>query len=90
VLVESLILLTLALVLAICRWATIAPLMDGIDLSSVAEGMEMIGVAPVIYRHGRSTISSPPTCWCSYWDWPRVCIRHGASRHVPVEALTRI
>jgi ABC-type lipoprotein release transport system permease subunit len=50
VLVESLILLVLALAFGnLSAWATIAALADGIDLSAVAEGMEMVGVAPVIY-----------------------------------------
>jgi ABC-type lipoprotein release transport system permease subunit len=50
VLVESLILLVLALAIGnLSAWATIASLKGGIDLSAVAEGMELIGVAPVIY-----------------------------------------
>jgi len=92
VLVESLILLTLALVLGnLAAWATIAPLMDGIDLSSVAEGMEMIGVAPVIYPAwsvndlvaANLLVFVLGLAASLYPAWR-------ASRHVPVEALTRI
>jgi ABC-type lipoprotein release transport system permease subunit len=92
VLVESLILLVLALVLGnLAAWATIASLMGGIDLSRVAEGMEMIGVAPVIYPAwsvndliaANLLVFVLGLAASLYPAWR-------ASRHVPVEALTRI
>jgi len=92
VLVESLILLALALALGnLAAWATIAPLMGGIDLTSVAEGMELIGVAPVIYPAwsindlvaANLLVFVLGLTASLYPAWR-------ASRHVPVEALTRI
>ncbi len=91
VLVESLILLLLALVLGnLAAWATIASLMGGIDLSSVAEGMELVGVAPVIYpawAPGDMLVANALVFVLGlaaslYPAWR-------ASRQVPVEAITR-
>jgi ABC-type lipoprotein release transport system permease subunit len=91
VLVESLILLVLALVLGnLAAWATIAALKDGIDLSAVAEGMEMIGVAPVIYPAWAASdllaanllVFVLGLAASLYPAWR-------ASRYVPVEAITR-
>jgi len=92
VLMESLILLALALALGnLSAWATIASLKGGIDLSSVAEGMELMGVAPVIYpawSAGDLAIANLLVFVLGlaaslYPAWR-------ASRHVPVEALTRV
>ena len=91
-LVESLILLLLALLLGnLAAWATIASLMGGIDLSSVAEGMELIGVAPVIYpawsvndlMAANLLVFVLGLAASLYPAWR-------ASRQVPVEALARI
>ncbi len=50
VLVESLFLLVLGLLLGnLLAIATIIPLKDGIDVSSVAQGMEMMGASSVLY-----------------------------------------
>ena len=50
VVIESLLLLSLGLALgsALC-WLSVQPLEDGIDMSIVGEGMEMWGVASVLY-----------------------------------------
>ena len=92
VLVESLILLLLALLLGnLAAWATIASLKGGIDLSSVAEGMELVGVAPVIYPTWASgdmlaanaLVFVLGLAASLYPAWR-------ASRQVPVEAITRV
>jgi ABC-type lipoprotein release transport system permease subunit len=92
VLVESLILLLLALVLGnLLSAATLAALRDGIDLSAVAEGMELVGVAPVIYPAWRAAdlvianlfVVLLGLAASLYPAWR-------ASRQVPVEALTRV
>jgi ABC-type antimicrobial peptide transport system permease subunit len=92
VLVESLILLSFALLLGnLAAWATIGSLMGGIDLSSVAEGMELVGIAPVIYPSwsvndlvaANLLVFVLGLAASVYPAWL-------ASRHVPVEALTRI
>lgn len=91
VLLESLILLALALALGnLAAWATIVALGGGIDLSGVAEGLEMVGVAPVIYpaRSPGDVLVANLLVFVLglaaslYPAWR-------ASRHVPVEAITR-
>jgi ABC-type lipoprotein release transport system permease subunit len=91
VLVESLILLVLALLLGnIAAWASVASLHGGIDLSRFAEGLQLVGVSPVIYP----TLAAGDVLLANvvvmvlgvlaslYPAWR-------ASRYVPVEALTR-
>ncbi len=91
VLVESLILLLLALLLGnLAAWATIASLMGGIDLSSVAQGMELMGIAPVIYPAwalgdmlaANVLVFVLGLAASLYPAWR-------AARQVPVEAITR-
>jgi ABC-type lipoprotein release transport system permease subunit len=91
VLVESLILLGLALAAGnVLAWATVAALEGGIDLSAVAEGMEMIGVAPVIYpawsagdlAAANLLVFVLGLAASLYPAWR-------AARHVPVEAIMR-
>jgi ABC-type lipoprotein release transport system permease subunit len=92
VLVESLILLLLALTLGnLLAWATIASLKGGIDLSAVAEGMELMGIAPMIYPAwapadmiaANALVFVLGLAASLYPAWR-------ASRHVPVEAITRV
>lgn len=92
VLVESLILLALALVAGnLLAAATVYALRDGIDLSAVAEGMEMMGVAPVIYPAWSTgdmvaanlLVFVLGLSASLYPAWR-------AARHVPVEAITRV
>jgi ABC-type lipoprotein release transport system permease subunit len=92
VLVESLVLLWLALVLGnLLAWVTIASLKGGIDLTSVAEGMELVGVAPVIYPAwavgdlvaANLLVFVLGLAASLYPAWR-------AARHVPVEAITRV
>jgi ABC-type lipoprotein release transport system permease subunit len=50
ILMESLLLLMIGLVLGnIIAVGTVIPLQDGIDISVVAEGMEMMGTSSVLY-----------------------------------------
>jgi len=91
VLVESLILLALALVLGnVAAWANVASLKGGIDLSRFAEGLELVGVSPVIYpilAAGDIVVANIVVIVLGvlaslYPAWR-------ASRYVPVEAITR-
>jgi ABC-type lipoprotein release transport system permease subunit len=91
VLIESLILLAIALALGNgAAWATIASLAEGIDLSAVAEGMELVGVAPIIYPAWSAVDLTAANVFVLvlgmaaslYPAWR-------ASRHVPIEAITR-
>jgi ABC-type lipoprotein release transport system permease subunit len=92
VLVESLILLALALLLGnLSAWATIASLKDGIDLSAVAEGMEMVGVAPIIYpAWSRTDLLASNLIVFVLGLAASLYPAWRAARHVPVEALTRV
>ncbi|MFQ6005007.1 MAG: ABC transporter permease, partial [Woeseia sp.] len=50
VVVESLLLLVIGLALGnVFAWMTIEPLKDGIDISGVAQGMEMMGASSILY-----------------------------------------
>ncbi|MDH5487495.1 MAG: ABC transporter permease [Gammaproteobacteria bacterium] len=92
VLVESLILLALALAAGnLLAAATVYALRDGIDLTSVAEGMELVGVAPIIYpawsagdlAAANLLVFVLGLAASLYPAWR-------AARHVPVEAITRV
>jgi ABC-type lipoprotein release transport system permease subunit len=91
VLVESLILLALALVLGnVTAWASVTALKGGIDLSMFAEGLEMVGISPVIFptlAGGDVLVANVVVIVLGvlaslYPAWR-------ASRYVPVEAITR-
>ena len=92
VLVESLILLVIALVIGnLGALATVHALRDGLDLSAFAQGMEYFGVSPIIYPAlsvGDLTIANTLVAGLGllaslYPAWR-------AARHVPIEALTRV
>jgi ABC-type lipoprotein release transport system permease subunit len=91
VLVESLILLVLALVLGnVAAWTSVISLKGGIDLSMFAEGLQLVGISPVIFptlASGDVLIANVVVIVLGvlaslYPAWR-------ASRYVPVEALTR-
>lgn len=91
VLLESLILLVFALSLGnAAAWGTLRALEDGIDLSAFAEGLEMVGVSPVIYPALSLTdvtianllVFVLGLAASLYPAWR-------AARYVPVEAITR-
>jgi len=92
VLVESLILLAIALLIGnLGALATVHALRDGLDLSAFAQGMEYFGVSPIIYpalSAGDLTIANTLVAGLGllaslYPAWR-------AARHVPIEALTRV
>ncbi len=91
VLIESLILLGIGLILGnALGWLNVYWLKDGIDLSAFAEGLELVGVSPVIYPALAATdvvtanllVVVLGIAASLYPAWR-------ASRHVPVEAITR-
>jgi len=91
VLVESLILLLLALILGnLASWASVAGLRGGIDLSAFSEGFEMVGVSPVIYPAlAAGDITTANVIVVVLGVLASLYPAWRASRYVPVEAITR-
>jgi ABC-type lipoprotein release transport system permease subunit len=91
VLAESLILLALALTIGnVAAWGTIRSLKGGIDLSAVAEGMELIGVAPVIYpAWSAGDLMAANVLVFVLGVLASLYPAWRAARHVPIEAITR-
>jgi ABC-type lipoprotein release transport system permease subunit len=91
VLVESLILLGLALALGnLASWASVAALEDGIDLSMFAEGFELVGMSPVIYPAlAAGDISAANLIVAGLGVLASLYPAWRAARYVPVEAITR-
>lgn len=92
VLLESLMMLAISLVLGnLTAWMSVASLRDGIDLSRFAQGLELVGVSPVIYPAlslsdvtvANIIVVVLGVAASFYPAWR-------ASRYVPVQALTRI
>ena len=92
IVVESLLLLVIGLALGNAfAWMTVVPLKDGIDISGVAEGMEMMGASSVLYPDlqirdvimanivvlALGFLASLSPAW-------------RASRYQPVEAITKV
>ncbi len=91
VLVESLMLLMLALLLGnLASWASVASLRGGIDLSAFSEGLEMMGVSPVIYPAlAAGDITTANVIVVVLGVLASLYPAWRASRYVPVEAITR-
>jgi len=91
VLVESLILLAIALLLGnLVSWASVVGLKGGIDLSMFAEGLEMVGVSPVIYPAlAASDMTAANVIVIVLGVLASLYPAWRASRYVPVEAITR-
>ena len=92
IIVESIMLLVLGLAIGnTLAFASIAPLRDGIDISIVAEGMEMFGAASILY---------PELEWKDVVTANIVVLTLGflaslspawrASRYDPIEAITKV
>ena len=92
IVLESLLLLVIGLALGNAfAWMTVVPLKDGIDISAVAEGMEMMGASSVLYPDlqirdvimanivvlALGFLASLSPAW-------------RASRYQPVEAITKV
>lgn len=92
VLIESLMLLVVGLVLGnAAAWATVASLKGGIDLSAFAEGLEMVGVSPVIYPAlAGSDMAAANIIVMTLGVLASLYPAWRASRYVPVEAITRV
>ena len=92
IIIESMMLLAVGLVIGdVLAWASIQPLASGIDISVVAEGMEMMGASSVLY----------PKLYLSDMILANVVVlilgflaslspAWRASRYEPVEAITKV
>jgi ABC-type lipoprotein release transport system permease subunit len=91
VLVESLILLVIGLMLGnLAAWASVTGLKGGIDLSAFAQGLELVGVSPVIYPAlAANDIAVANVIVVTLGVLASLYPAWRASRYVPVEAITR-
>ena len=92
IIIESMLLLVIGLAIGnLLSWVSIIPLQDGIDISFVSEGMEMMGAASVLY----------PSLYLSDMILANVVVlllgflaslspAWRASRYEPVEAITKV
>ncbi|MEM6514396.1 MAG: FtsX-like permease family protein [Pseudomonadota bacterium] len=92
IMLESMMLLIIGLVIGnLVAWLTIRPLEAGIDLSVVAEGMEMMGVASVVYpdlRREDVILANVVVLVLGFLASLSPAWR--ASRYDPVEALRKV
>lgn len=92
ILIESMLLLTLGLVVGnALAWATVVPLEDGIDISIVAEGMEMWGASSMLYpRLYASDMLLATGVVLLLGFLASLAPAWRASRYKPVEAITKV
>ena len=92
IIIESMLLLLVGLVVGnVLAWATIQPLRGGIDISIVAEGMEMMGAASVLYPRlylGDMILANVIVLSLGFLASLSPAWR--ASRYEPVEAITKV
>ncbi len=92
IMLESMMLLVIGLAIGnVVAWLTIRPLESGIDLSIVAEGMEMMGVASVVYpdlRQEDVILANVVVLVLGFLASLSPAWR--ASRYDPVEALRKV
>ncbi|MGB5624879.1 MAG: FtsX-like permease family protein [Woeseiaceae bacterium] len=92
IIIESMLLLAVGLAIGnVLAWATIQPLRGGIDISVVAEGMEMMGAASVLYpRLYVSDMILANVIVLSLGFLASLSPAWRASRYEPVEAITKV
>ena len=92
ILIESMLLLSVGLVIGdVLAWATIQPLRGGIDISMVADGMEMMGAASVLYpRLYVSDMILANAIVLILGFLASLSPAWRASRYEPVEAITKV
>jgi ABC-type lipoprotein release transport system permease subunit len=92
ILIESMLLLSVGLVIGnLLAWSTIQPLRGGIDISAVADGMEMMGAASVLYpRLYLSDMILANVIVLTLGFLASLSPAWRASRYEPVEAITKV
>lgn len=92
VIVESLLLLTIGLILGnALAWLTVEPLKDGIDISIVAEGMAMMGASSILYPELEiADVVTANVVVLFLGFLASLSPAWRASRYQPVEAITKV
>ena len=92
IIVESLLLLVFGLILGnVLAWASIVPLQDGIDISAVAQGMEMFGASSVLYPELElKDVITANVIVLVLGFFASLSPAWRASRYEPIEAITKI
>jgi ABC-type lipoprotein release transport system permease subunit len=92
IIVESALLLVLGLTLGnVLAWASIVPLADGIDISIVAQGMEMFGAASMLYPElNLSDVITANVVVLVLGFLASLSPAWRASRYEPIEAITKV
>jgi ABC-type lipoprotein release transport system permease subunit len=92
ILVESSLLLIMGLVLGnALAWASVVPLQDGIDISAVAQGMEMFGASSVLYPELElKDIVTANIVVLVLGFLASLSPAWRASRYEPIEAITKV
>jgi ABC-type lipoprotein release transport system permease subunit len=92
IIVESLLLLVIGLILGnTLAWASVVPLKDGIDISAVAQGMEMFGASSILYPEQtlQDTITANVVVLVLGF-FASLSPAWRASRYEPIEAITKV
>ena len=92
IIVESALLLVMGLILGnALAWASVVPLKDGIDISAVAQGMEMFGASSVLYPELelQDTITANVVVLVLGF-FASLSPAWRASRYEPIEAITKV
>ena len=92
IIIESMLLLVFGLAIGnFLAWASIEPLKGGIDISIVAEGMEMMGAAAVLYPQLRlEDVILANVVVLVLGFFASLSPAWRASRYQPVEAITKV
>jgi ABC-type lipoprotein release transport system permease subunit len=92
IIVESLLLLVFGLILGnVLAWASVVPLQDGIDISAVAQGMEMFGASSVLYPELElKDMITANVVVLVLGFFASLSPAWRASRYEPIEAITKI
>jgi ABC-type lipoprotein release transport system permease subunit len=92
IIIESMMLLAVGLLIGdLLAWATIKPLEGGIDISAVAQGMEMFGASSVLYPNlniDDVVLANVVVMILGFLASLSPAWR--ASRYEPVEAITKV
>jgi ABC-type lipoprotein release transport system permease subunit len=92
VIVESLMLLLIGLLIGnLLAWATVEPLSGGIDVSIVAQGMEMFGASAILYPElERNDVIMANLIVIVLGVFASLSPAWRASRYQPIEAITKV